>query len=97
MMNQQIVGVAAIDELPVVARQRLQPVICRFDEDLRFIAGPTEHPLNGEHLVTDRVAVPERREYLMDADHAHLPACPDRVEEAGPELAEGACPEPVEG
>src|SRR5689334_9778714 len=70
MMDQQVVGAADVDELAVVARLRLEAVIGGLDEDLGVVAGAAQDTLNAEHFVADRVAVPERCEHLMDADHA---------------------------
>ena len=66
MVQQQVVGMAGVDQLAVVARQRLEPVVGGLDEDLRFVAGAAQHALDAEHLVADRVAVAERREHLVD-------------------------------
>ena len=74
MMEQQVVRVADVDELAVVARQRLEPAVGGLDEDLRLVAGRAQHALDAEHLVADRVAVAERREHLVDADHARFRA-----------------------
>ena len=67
---------AGVDELAVVARQRLEPVVGGLDEDLRLVAGGAQHALDAEHLVADRVAVAERRQHLVDPDHPRLPAGP---------------------
>ena len=65
--------VAEVDQLAIVARQRLEPVVGRLDENLRLVAGRAQHPLNPEHFVADGVAVTERREDLVDPDHAAFP------------------------
>ncbi len=57
---------AGIDELAIVARQRLEAAIGRFDEYLRIVACQPQGPLDTQHFVTDRVAVPERREHLVN-------------------------------
>ena len=67
---------ADVDQLAIVARQRLEPVIGGLDEDLRLVAGGAQHALDAEHLVADGVAVAERREHLVDPDHPRLPAGP---------------------
>src|SRR3989442_6054975 len=72
MMDQQIVRAAEVDQLAVIARQRFEAVIGRLDENLGLIAGAAQDALNAEHLVADRIAVAERREHLVDADHARL-------------------------
>ena len=66
MVQQQVVGMAGVDELAVVARQRLEPRIGGLDEDVRLVAGRAQHALDAEHFVADGVAVAERREHLMD-------------------------------
>src|SRR5438270_13419053 len=70
MMDQQIVGMRSVDELAVVARERLETPVCGLDENLRFVAGPAEHPLSAEHLVADCVSVAEGRQHLVSANHA---------------------------
>ncbi len=69
MMQQQIVGMAEVDELAVVARQRLQAVVRGLDENIRMVARRAQHALNAENLVADRIAIAQSREHLMDADH----------------------------
>ena len=66
MMEQQVVGMAGVDELAVVARQRLEPAVGGLDEDVRLVAGAAQHALDAEDFVADGVAVAERREHLMD-------------------------------
>ena len=84
MVKQQIVAAAAIDELAKIARLRLEPVIGGLDEDLGFIPGVAQHALDAQHLVADGVAIPQRRQHLVDADHARLRPCNEC-----PELPEG--------
>ena len=57
---------AGVDQLPIVARQRLESAIGSLDEDVRLVAGGAQHALDAEHLVADRIAVPERRQHLMN-------------------------------
>ena len=76
MVQQQVVAMAEVDQLAVVARQRLEPVVGGLDENLRLVAGRAQHALDAEHLVADRVAVAQRGEHLVDPDHACLPAGP---------------------
>ena len=76
MVQQQVVGMAEVHQLAVVARLRLEPVIGRLDEDLRLVSGAAQHALNPQHFVADGVAVPQRREHLVDPDHPRLPAGP---------------------
>ena len=70
-MQQQVLAIADVDELAIVARQRLEPMIRGLDEDLRLVSGRAKHALDAEHLVADRVAVAQRREHLVDL-HARL-------------------------
>src|SRR6185436_10909856 len=84
MVQQQVVGTARVDELTIIARQRLEAVVGRLDENLGLVSGAAEHPLNPQHLVADRVAIAERGQYLVDADHERL-----RARAAGPLSARG--------
>src|SRR6516162_96272 len=70
MMEQQIVTVAEVHELAVIARTRLEAMIGGLDEDLRSVTGVLQDPLNAQHFVPDGVAVAERRKNLMNANHA---------------------------
>src|SRR4051794_3560286 len=83
MVEQQVVGMAEVDELAVVARQRLEAMIGGLDEDLGLVAGAAQDALDAEHFVSDRVSVPERREHLVDPDHARRSAAGARPS-AGP-------------
>src|SRR2546425_10451011 len=65
---------ADVDELAIVACHRFKPVIGRLDEDFRFVASRAQDALDAEHLVTDRVAVPEGRQDLMNPGHERKPA-----------------------
>src|SRR5260370_36827382 len=69
MMQQQIVGMAEVDELAVVARQRLQAVVRGLDENIRMVARRAQHALNAENLVADRIAITQTRAHLMYAHH----------------------------
>jgi hypothetical protein len=64
-MQQQVVGMARIDQLAVVAGQRFEAAIRRFDEDIGLVSGLSQHPLNAEYFVADRVAITERRQNLV--------------------------------
>ena len=44
MVQQQVVGMAGVDQLAVVARQRLEPAIGGLDEDVRLVAGARGAP-----------------------------------------------------
>src|SRR5262245_50539941 len=57
MVKQQMIGMADINELSVIARQRLETRVCRFDEDVGLISGGSKHALYPKHLVTDSVSV----------------------------------------
>ena len=72
MVQQQVVRMAVVHQFAKIARQRLKARIGRFDEDLGLVAGRAQHPLNAEHLVADRVTVPQRRQHLVDANHARF-------------------------
>ena len=39
VVEQQVVGMAGVDQLAIVARQRLEPAVGRLDEDVRLVAG----------------------------------------------------------
>ena len=86
VVEQQVVGMARVDELAVVARQRLEAMVGRLDEDVRLVSRRAQHPLDAEHLVADGVAVAERGEHLVDARHARLPLsrAPSPRPSAGP-------------
>ena len=75
-MQQQVVGVARVHQLAVVAREILEPRVRRLDEDLRLVAGRAQHALDAEHLVADGVAVPERGEHLVDGRARHASTAP---------------------
>ena len=76
-MNQEVGGGDGADELPVVDRLVLEPRVGGFDENLGIVARRPEHPLDAEDLVSDRIAVAERGQDLVDA------ACPERSRRAG--------------
>jgi hypothetical protein len=71
-MEQQVVRMAEVDELAKVARQRFEPRISGLHENLGVVAGGSQYPLDAEHLVADRVAIPQRGEHLVNSNHAHL-------------------------
>src|SRR4029078_1918035 len=68
MMEQQVVAMAEVDQLPVVARLRFESMIRGLDEDFRFVPGGPQHPLNAEDFVADGVAVSQRRKDLVKSD-----------------------------
>ena len=76
-MQEQVVGTTGVDQLPVVAGQRFEAAVRRFHEDIGLVARVSQHPLDAEHFVADRVAVPERRQHLVHgrrcAARAHAP------------------------
>src|SRR5689334_15938491 len=84
MMEQQVVRMAGVDQLAIVAGLRLEPVVCGLDEDVRRVTGGAQHPLNAEDFVADGVAVAEGREHLVDADHARLRPAASYDATAGP-------------
>ena len=55
-----------------VARQGLEARIGGLHEDLGLVACGPQYALDAEHLVADRVAIPQRGEHLVDSNHAHL-------------------------
>src|SRR5688572_4865266 len=65
---------AEIDELTVVERHRFKTTVRVFHEDFGFVPGRPQYALDAEHLVSDRVAVPEGRQALMNPDHCRIPA-----------------------
>ena len=65
-MQQQVVGPARVQQVPVVVRKVLGPGIGGLDEDLRVVPGAAEHTPDPEDLVSNGVAVSERGEDLMD-------------------------------
>src|SRR5207248_1262756 len=67
---------AEVHELTIIARERLQAMIGCFDEDLGLVSGGPEDALNAEDLMTDRVAVAERGEDLVNASHGHFQTGP---------------------
>ena len=66
MVKQQVVAAAEIDQLPIIAGLRLEPVVGGLDEDLGFIPGIVQHALDAQHLVADGIAIAERCQHLMD-------------------------------
>src|SRR5215831_4332975 len=61
-----------VDQVAIVARQVLDAIFRRFDEDIRLVTGRAEHTLNPEDFVADCIAVPKRGEDLVHANHARL-------------------------
>src|SRR5437588_6058133 len=72
-MKDQILRIAEVNQLPIVQRHRFEPRIGRFDEDFGLVACRSQDLLDAEHLVSDRIAVAEGREHLVNADHARCP------------------------
>ena len=64
-MNQDVVGMRCIDQVTVVAGQRLETGLCRFHENLRLVAGRPQRRLDPEHLIADRVAIAQCGQHLM--------------------------------
>src|SRR5688572_29830417 len=69
-MQQQVVAVAGVDELAIITGQRLEPLVSRLDEDIRFVSGAAKDALDAQDFMADRIAVSERGQHLVDADHA---------------------------
>ena len=63
---------AGVHELAVVAGQRFEALVGRFDEDIRFVSGAAKDALDAEDLVADRIAVAEGGQNLVNPDHARL-------------------------
>src|SRR5207249_3828577 len=74
VVQQQIVRMGCVDELAIIARQRFEAVIRGLDEDVRLVSRRSEHALDAEDFVADRVAVSQRRKNLVNANHARLRA-----------------------
>jgi hypothetical protein len=69
VMNEQIVVADHLYRITIVDGEMRQPRVRGFDDDVGLEPGLAEDPLNSEHFVTDGVAVSERRQDLMNADH----------------------------
>src|SRR5688572_14293877 len=67
MVDEDVRGSRVANQLAIVDRPIFQARIRRLDEDFRVVSGSHQDALNAQHLVTDRVAVAERGEHLMDA------------------------------
>jgi hypothetical protein len=65
-MQQEVVRRARVDELPIIARQRLETGIDGFDENVGTEPGRLEYALDPEHFVADCIAVTQRCEHLMN-------------------------------
>ena len=50
-MDQDVVGVARVQQIAIVVGQILETRVGRLDEDLRLVAGVAQHALNAQHLV----------------------------------------------
>src|SRR4029453_16235964 len=74
--EKQVFGVARVQEITIVVGQVLEPRLGRLHEDLRIVAGGAQHALNPENLVSDGVAVAERRQDLVDGPEAHRRTAP---------------------
>ena len=59
---------ARIPQIGIVKRQVLDTRLRRLDEDLRIVAGASQHALDSQHLVTDRIPVAESGEDLVYRD-----------------------------
>src|SRR5919198_5575555 len=84
MVEQEVVGAVEFEELAVIARERFEPVVCRLDENLRRVPYTAQDALDAESFVADCVAVAERRQNLVDLDHARLRASLRRSLVTGP-------------
>src|SRR5260221_7708555 len=72
MVKQQVVSIAVVHELAIIARSRFEARVGGFDKDLGLVAGGAQDTLDAEHFVADRIAVSERGEHLVDTDHARF-------------------------
>ena len=61
-----VVGVAGVDQFPVITSQRFKARVDSLDEDVRAVTGRAEHSLDAEHFVTDGIAIPQCRQYLVN-------------------------------
>src|SRR5688572_11086560 len=68
-MDQDVRGVAFLNQVTVVARLIFETRIGGLDEDVRLESSAAQHALNAEYFMPDGVAVPERREHLVDFLH----------------------------
>jgi hypothetical protein len=71
MMEKQVVRLAGIHELPVIAREMLEAVIRGLNEDVGFVPRGSQYALNAKSLVTDRVTTPEGGENLVNGGRLH--------------------------
>jgi len=67
MVDQDVVWRDPADHIAVVERQVLESGIRGLHEDGRVVSGCRKRALNPEYFVTDRVAIAERGEHLMNA------------------------------
>ena len=69
-MKENVVGMTVHDQITVIFRRRLEARVGGLDVNVRWIAGPSEHALDSERLMTDGVTIAKRRHDLMDTDPA---------------------------
>ena len=93
MMDQDVVGMAGVGQVAVVHGQVFETRVGGLNENLRLVAGVAQHALDAQHLVTDRIAVAERRQHLMDGG-AMLIGCPRAAAAAAPRAAGAAAGAP---
>ena len=67
VMDQDVLRTDAVDHVPVVERERLEPRIGCLDEDLGVESRRAQHALDPEDLMADRIPVAQRGEDLMHA------------------------------
>src|SRR5687768_9920355 len=65
-MNQDVRRIAFLNQVAIVARLIFETRIRCLDEDVRREPRAAQHALNAEYFMPDGVAVPERREHLVD-------------------------------
>src|SRR5690606_2663701 len=77
VVDQQVVGMARVEQIAVVVRQILEPRVRGLDEDLGLVAGGAQHALDAQHLVPDGIAVAERGEHLVNGANRHRVTGPE--------------------
>ena len=65
VVDQDVVGLRGVDQIPVVVGERLQPRIGGLDEDLGCVTRRAQHRADTKHLVAYGIAIAERGQYLM--------------------------------
>src|SRR5688500_18879645 len=74
MMNEDIVLLHVSHGVAIIDRQILEPAIGGLDDDVGVMAGASEHALDAENFMADRIAIPEGGQHLVDAHQTLDPA-----------------------